>query len=68
MRATLEFDRAPGIALRAVDLWKSYDEGTVSVLKGVDIECFEGQLRGSLRAIRLRQKHASASFCRVGFP
>ncbi|MGB6728957.1 MAG: ABC transporter ATP-binding protein [Terracidiphilus sp.] len=31
------------IVLRAVDLWKSYDEGTVAVLKGVDIGCFEGR-------------------------
>ncbi len=31
------------IVVRAVDLWKSYDEGTVAVLKGVDIGCFEGR-------------------------
>jgi ABC-type lipoprotein export system ATPase subunit len=43
MRVNPEFDRAPGIALRAVNLWKSYDEGTVPVLKSVDIECFEGR-------------------------
>jgi ABC-type lipoprotein export system ATPase subunit len=30
------------IVLRTADLWKSYDEGTVSVLKGVDIGCCEG--------------------------
>lgn len=43
MKATKEFDHASGVALRAVDLWKSYDEGTVSVLKGVDIECAQGR-------------------------
>lgn len=29
--------------VRAEDLWKSYDEGTVTVLKGVDLECPEGR-------------------------
>lgn len=43
MRAVLDFDETRPIALRAVDLWKSYDEGTVAVLKGVDIGCFEGR-------------------------
>jgi ABC-type lipoprotein export system ATPase subunit len=43
MRVTREFDAAPSIALRAVDLWKRYDEGTVSVLEGVDLECLEGR-------------------------
>ncbi len=31
------------IVLRAVDLWKSYDEGAVAVLKGVDCEILAGQ-------------------------
>ena len=31
------------IVLRAENLWKSYDEGTVTVLKGVDCEFFAGQ-------------------------
>lgn len=31
------------IVLRAEDLWKSYDEETVAVLKGVDCEVFEGE-------------------------
>jgi ABC-type lipoprotein export system ATPase subunit len=43
MRATLEVDATEPVALCAVDLWKSYDEGAVPVLKGVDIECFEGR-------------------------
>ncbi len=43
MRAVLEVDEPRCPTLRAVGLWKSYDEGTVSVLKGVDIGCFEGR-------------------------
>lgn len=43
MRAAVEIEGAPGTALCAVDLWKSYDDGTVPVLKGVEIECFQGQ-------------------------
>lgn len=31
------------IVLRAEDVWKSYDEGTIAVLKGVDFEAAEGQ-------------------------
>ncbi len=31
------------VVLHAEDLWKSYDEETVAVLKGVDCEVFEGQ-------------------------
>jgi len=31
------------IVLRASDVWKSYDEGTVAVLNGMDFEGFEGQ-------------------------
>ena len=27
-----------GIALQAADLWKSYDQGAIAVLKGMDIE------------------------------
>jgi ABC-type lipoprotein export system ATPase subunit len=29
------------IVLRAADVWKSYDDGAVSVLKGAEIECIE---------------------------
>ena len=43
MRVGLEFDETRPVALRATDLWKSYDEGTVAVLKGVDCEVFAGQ-------------------------
>jgi ABC-type lipoprotein export system ATPase subunit len=43
MRSSIQDDSERRIALRAVDLWKSYDEGTVAVLKGVDIGCFEGR-------------------------
>jgi ABC-type lipoprotein export system ATPase subunit len=31
------------IVIRAEDVWKSYDEGTIAVLKGVDFEAAEGQ-------------------------
>ncbi len=31
------------IAVRALDLWKSYDDGAVTVLQGIDLECFEGR-------------------------
>ncbi|MGA2674895.1 MAG: ABC transporter ATP-binding protein [Terracidiphilus sp.] len=43
MRPALEDQDNPRIVLRAENLWKSYDEGTVAVLKGVDCEVFEGQ-------------------------
>ena len=43
MKALIQDDTERRIVLRAVDLWKSYDEGTVAVLKGVDIGCFEGR-------------------------
>ena len=31
------------IVLRAEDVWKSYDDGAIAVLKGVDFEASEGQ-------------------------
>jgi ABC-type lipoprotein export system ATPase subunit len=31
------------VVLRAEDVWKSYDDGTVTVLKGVDFEAIQGQ-------------------------
>ena len=31
------------IAIRVEDVWKSYDDGAISVLKGVDLEAREGQ-------------------------
>lgn len=31
------------VVLQAVDVWKSYDAGTISVLNGVDFEAIEGQ-------------------------
>jgi ABC-type lipoprotein export system ATPase subunit len=33
----------PRIVLRAEGVWKSYDDGTISVLRGVDFEAAEGQ-------------------------
>jgi ABC-type lipoprotein export system ATPase subunit len=43
MRPAAEDNRNGRIVLRAENLWKSYDERTVEVLKGVDCEVFEGQ-------------------------
>jgi ABC-type lipoprotein export system ATPase subunit len=43
MNPTVEGNGKRRIVLRAENLWKSYDEGTVAVLKGVDFEGFEGQ-------------------------
>ena len=34
---------ATRIVLRAEDVWKSYDDGAISVLKGVNFEVPEGQ-------------------------
>jgi ABC-type lipoprotein export system ATPase subunit len=31
------------LVIRAENLWKSYDQGTISVLKGVDLEAVEGE-------------------------
>jgi len=31
------------VVLRAEEVWKSYDEGTITVLKGIDFEAIEGQ-------------------------
>jgi len=33
----------PRIVLRSEDVWKSYDDGAISVLKGVDFEAIAGQ-------------------------
>ena len=30
------------MVVRTADLWKSYDDGAVTVLKGIDFACFEG--------------------------
>jgi len=43
MKNTIQDDENQRIVLRAVDIWKSYDQGTVTVLKGVDLECSEGR-------------------------
>ena len=43
MRPAAEGIENGRIVLRAENLWKSYDEGTVTVLKGVDCEVFEGE-------------------------
>ena len=40
--ATLPESRGP-IVLRAEDVWKSYDEGTIAVLKGIDLEAAQGE-------------------------
>jgi ABC-type lipoprotein export system ATPase subunit len=43
MKPLFQNDLEQRIVLHAVDLWKSYDEGAVAVLKGVDIGCLEGR-------------------------
>jgi ABC-type lipoprotein export system ATPase subunit len=43
MRLALESNGNRRIVLRAENLWKSYDEGTVAVLKGMDCEVSAGQ-------------------------
>lgn len=43
MRPVSEGNGSGRIVLRAESLWKSYDEGIVTVLKGVNCEVFEGQ-------------------------
>jgi lipoprotein-releasing system ATP-binding protein len=43
MKSTTEDNGTGRTVLRAENLWKSYDEGTVTVLKGVNCEVFEGQ-------------------------
>jgi ABC-type lipoprotein export system ATPase subunit len=40
--ATLPESRGP-IVLRAEDVWKSYDDGAIAVLKGVDLEAAQGE-------------------------
>lgn len=34
---------ATHVAIRAENLWKSYDDGAITVLKGIDLEASEGQ-------------------------
>jgi ABC-type lipoprotein export system ATPase subunit len=41
--ATSLHRRQASIVLRADDVWKSYDDGTITVLKGVDLEAAEGE-------------------------
>jgi lipoprotein-releasing system ATP-binding protein len=43
MKSAMQDDMNRPVVLRAADVWKSYDEGTVSVLKGVDCEVHSGQ-------------------------
>jgi ABC-type lipoprotein export system ATPase subunit len=43
MMPSLIFDSSSPIVLSARDVWKSYDEGTVAVLKGVDLDVTAGE-------------------------
>ncbi len=43
MRAFIDEHADRHIILRANGLWKSYEDGSVQVLKGVDFGCFEGR-------------------------
>ncbi len=38
-----QLNNQPRIVLRSKDVWKSYDDGAIAVLKGVDFEAFAGQ-------------------------
>jgi lipoprotein-releasing system ATP-binding protein len=42
MKSILDERSDRRVVLEAVDLWKSYDDGAVTVLKGIDFQCFEG--------------------------
>ncbi|MGB9408988.1 MAG: ABC transporter ATP-binding protein [Terracidiphilus sp.] len=41
--STAQLNGSGRIVLRAEDVWKSYDDGTIEVLKGVNFEAIEGQ-------------------------
>jgi ABC-type lipoprotein export system ATPase subunit len=43
MKTTAQSDGHRRVVLRAEDVWKSYDEGAIAVLKGINFEAFEGQ-------------------------
>ena len=43
MKSAAENNGNRRVVLHAENLWKSYDEGTVAVLNGVDFECFAGR-------------------------
>jgi ABC-type nitrate/sulfonate/bicarbonate transport system ATPase subunit len=43
MNTTAQLSGHGRVVLRADDVWKSYDEGTIVVLKGVSFEAVEGQ-------------------------
>jgi ABC-type lipoprotein export system ATPase subunit len=43
MKTTAQSDGHRRVVLRAEDVWKSYDEGDIAVLKGINFEAFEGQ-------------------------
>ena len=43
LRATQKLKSAEAPVLRAEDLWKSYEGGSIQVLNGVDFEAFPGQ-------------------------
>jgi ABC-type lipoprotein export system ATPase subunit len=43
MKVTAQDKEHGRVVLHAEDVWKSYDEGTITVLKGVDFEAHEGQ-------------------------
>ena len=41
--STAQASNQKRIVLRAEGVWKSYDDGTIAVLKGVDFEVAEGE-------------------------
>ena len=40
---------ATHVIIRARDVWKSYDQGTIAVLNGVDLEASKGEVRTPCR-------------------
>ncbi len=52
---------APRIAIRAEGVWKSYDDGAITVLKGVDFEAHAGQAIALCGLLGMRQEHPAAS-------
>jgi ABC-type lipoprotein export system ATPase subunit len=43
MNTTAQSSGSGRVVLRAEDVWKSYDEGAITVLKGINFEAVEGQ-------------------------
>ena len=51
MNAALQPIAPRRVVIRAGNLWKSYDKGTIAVLRGVDLVAVEGGEMGSVLAL-----------------